>query len=235
MMNVENNFDILIHSSIDYTITKKAIESLIFVRWVNGLKENFDLKSITIHNVFMFGKRVGFIVSEADAYFNNKKVPGIAFLRGDSVSIMPILHCNDEVYTIMVTEPRIPIAYTEQTGFPCGMVDDDSVNVAALKELSEEVGPEFDISVSDLIDLGTFPISSGGCDEYMSLKAFEIYVNMELLDSLHNRMNISEKESEQIEVSVHKLSDVGNIKNIDARSMLSKLLWDTNLYGKQKL
>lgn len=225
-MQIENNFGISISSNIEYTKTSKAIESHIFVRWVNNLKSNFDLKSIIIHNVFLFGSRVGFIVAEADAYHNDKKVPGIAFLRGDAVSIMPILKCNGETYTITVTEPRIPVARQAQTGFPAGMLDDDSVNVAALKELAEEVGSEFNIHPKDLIDLGKFPLSCGGCDEYISLKAFEIEVESSLLDKLHNRINISEKESEQIKVSVIKFSEVESIDNIDARSMLSKLLWD---------
>lgn len=232
MMFVKNNFDVIITSNIEYTKTEKAIESNIFVRWVNNLKKNFDLKSIIIHNVFMFGKRVGFIVAEADVYFNDKKVPGIAFLRGDAVSIMPVLECENKLYTVVVTEPRVPIANPEQTGFPCGMIDDDAVHVAALKELSEEVGSEFDISPSDLLDLGKFSLSSGGCDEYMNLKVFVKNVDKSLLDKLHNRINISEKENEQIKVSVIELSEVENITNIDARSMLSKLLWDKKYESK---
>lgn len=210
-----------ISSDLSYEDISKSI---IFSRWVYNLSKNFIVNKITIHKVFYFGKRVGFILAEADAYYNNKRVPGITLLRGDSVSIMPVLRCNGETYSVTVTEPRIPIAKINQTGFPCGMIDDDEVNVAALKELSEEVGTEFNIKKDDLIHLGKFPLSSGGCDEYMILKAFEMDVSEDILKKLHNRINISEKESEQIHVKVIKLSDIKDIET-DARSLLSYFLW----------
>lgn len=209
----------------------KAVNSTIFTRWVDSLHHNFNLKSITVHNVFMFGNRVGFIIAEADVTHNGKKVPGITFLRGDSVSIMPVITCGDKTYTVTVTEPRVPIAYNRQCGLPCGMVDGDTVNVAALKELQEEVGPEFNITSSDLVNMGRFPLSSGGCDEYMDLTFFRKEVTEDVLDAINGRMNISEKESEQILVKVIEIDDLINIENVDARTLLSYHLWKSN-YGQ---
>ena len=179
----------------------------------------------------MFGNRVGFIITEADATYNGKKVPGITFLRGDSVSIMPVISCGDKTYTVTVTEPRIPIAFNRQCGLPCGMVDGDTVNVAALKELREEVGPDFDVVPSELVNMGRYPLSSGGCDEYMDLTFFKKEVTKSVLDAVNGRVNISEKESEQIIVNIIEIDDIVRIPNVDARTLLSYYIWKNN-YGR---
>jgi ADP-sugar diphosphatase len=40
----------------------------------------------------MFGKNVGFINAEVDAYLNGKKLPGYVFIRGAAVAILLLLN-----------------------------------------------------------------------------------------------------------------------------------------------
>lgn len=82
--------DIGFNISVENDLKGKVLSSPVFIRWMNGMLENFEVDSIIIHNVFMFGSRVGFIVAEAKAFHEDQRIPGIVFLRGDSVSIMPV-------------------------------------------------------------------------------------------------------------------------------------------------
>lgn len=213
------------NKNINEFVLDKATKSNIFVNWKNKIEENFDVEKIMIHNVFMFGDRIGFIIAEAIAKYKNKKVPGIAFLRGDSVSIMPVLKCNGKEYTTIVVEPRIPVGNNSQMALPAGMVDNDTVTCAAIKELTEEIGNDFLIKETDLINLGKYPLSAGGSDENIHLYAFEMDVDENILEKINNRENGIETEHEQILVKIIELDDILTIKNIDARSVLSYFLW----------
>lgn len=204
-------------------VMQKIRESVPYSRWKTNITHNFNVKKIMIKDVLMFGNKVGFVVVDAECYDKNtnRKIPSYAFLRGDSVSIMPVLMCADELYTVMVTESRTPIGAVEQTGLPAGMIDDNDFVFAALKELEEEVGPEFKISSDDLIDLGTYSVSCGGTDEYIKLFAFERTVDHTLIEKLQGRITGAVSENEHIKVSVHKFDDIPEIHGIDMRSCLS--------------
>lgn len=224
MFTSDDNF-VFFKKDINLDNVDKAINSNIFINWKKKITSNFTVNKILIHNIFMFGSRVGFIIAEAIASFNNKPVPGITFLRGDSVSIMPILKCNGKEYTTIVSEPRIPVGKNNQEALPAGMVDNDTVACAALKELSEEIGTEFDLTEKNLINLGTFPLSAGGCDENIHLYAFEYEVDNKFLEKINNRQNGVETEHEQILVKIIELNDITKINGIDARSLLSYYIW----------
>lgn len=204
-------------------VMQKIKESVPYVRWKTNITNNFDVKKIMIKDVLMFGKKVGFVVVDAECYDkeSGRKIPSYAFLRGDSVSIMPVLFCNNEIYTVMVTESRTPIGCVAQTGLPAGMIDNDNFVSAALKELEEEVGPEFKITPSDLIDLGTYSVSCGGTDEHLKLFAFERSVDNDIIEKLQGRITGAVNENEHIKVSIHKFNDIPKMPNIDMRSCLS--------------
>lgn len=217
--------NISVSSKISHTIFTQVENCKVFNDWKDKVYSNFDVEKIIIHDVFMFGSRVGFIIVEAKATFNGKFVPGIAFLRGDSVSIMPILKCNGKEFTTIVSEPRIPIGKNDQMALPAGMVDNDTVSCAALKELKEEIGDELSIDENSLVDLGKFPLSAGGSDENIHLYAFELEINEDILNKLNNRHNGVETEHEQILVKIIPFDDIPTVNGIDARSVLSYFLW----------
>lgn len=206
-------------------------ETMIYNRWKDKLVENFDVRSITVHNIFKFGARIGFMMVEAEAYHEGRRIPGLAFLRGDSVSIMPVFTVEgmEQKYTAVVTEPRCPIAKTNHTGLPAGMIDGDTFVSAAIKELAEEVGEEISIDADDLINLGKFPLSCGGCDEFMTLMAFEYNLTKEMFRKLDGRQRGCAGEHENIHVRIIPLDDVIKIDGVDARSALSYLLWKSKV------
>ena len=208
--------------------------SVIFERWHTNITNNFDVKSITIRDVIWFGSRVGFLFVEADAYFEGRKVPGIAFLRGDSVSIMPIFSVENrkDLYTALVIEPRIPIGVNSQPSLPAGMIDDESFESAAIKELSEELGTDIKVSRDDLIFLDKFPLSCGGSDEYMSLFYFDYQLSEEQFKSLDGR-HTGENESENIKVKLIPIEELLQVQNLDARSTLSYYLWRKKIDTKE--
>lgn len=221
----------------EYTVEYSAVinpnlyvtinQSPVYKRWKNNLLENFNVEKIIIHNIFMFGSRVGFMMVESVCFDKetNQRVPGIAFLRGDSVSIMPVIKCEGETYTVMVTEARTPIGSPAQTALPAGMTDGMSFTSAAIKELEEEVGPEFAIGENELKFLGNFSVTSGGSDEKMGLYFFEKEVGPEVLEKINGRITGAENENESIKVSVVKIEELKNMAGTDMRSVLSYYLW----------
>jgi len=42
--------------------------------------------------VYMFGPNVGFINVEAEAYYQNKRLPGFVFIRGDAVAVLLLIN-----------------------------------------------------------------------------------------------------------------------------------------------
>lgn len=219
--------DIIISPVVFENVAELAKQSDIYTRWKSGLVSNFDVKSIFIHNVFMFGNKVGFMMVEAICFKKgtNIRIPAIAFLRGDSVSIMPVIKCGGETYTVVVTEARTPIGQAEQTGLPAGMTDGQSFTSAAIKELKEEVGPEFNVETHEIKFMGKFSVSCGGTDEHMGFYYFEKEIDKEILDKINGRVTGAEGENEHIVVKVVPMKDLPKIPNIDMRSMLSYMLW----------
>lgn len=213
---------------------EKILLSVIFERWHTNIVDKFDVRSIAIRDVVWFGERVGFLLVEADAYFEGRKVPGIAFLRGDSVSIMPIFSVENkkELYTALVIEPRIPIGENAQPSLPAGMIDDQSFESAAIKELGEELGTDIKVSRNDLIFLDKFPLSCGGSDEYMSLFYFDYNLSEEQFKSLDGRIT-GENEYENIKVKLIPVDQLIHIQNLDARSTLSYYLWRNKIEAKE--
>jgi ADP-sugar diphosphatase len=157
----------------------KAIASLKFKNWGDGISSEYDMRSIHIQSVDMFGPNVGFIKLNCEAYFNGKPVPGIAFIRGNSVSILIILILpNGEKHILLVVQPRIAIGCSAYIEAVAGMMDENGnfIGVAA-KEIKEETG--LDIVERDLIPLGGIYPSPGGCDEYIKLYAYECPISEE--------------------------------------------------------
>jgi len=177
---------------------RKAIESKKFNEWKSSIMPEYDIRSIHIQSVDMFGPNVGFIKLNCEAYFNNKSVPGIVFIRGASVSILIILILpNGEKHTLLVVQPRIAIGCSSYIEAVAGMMDENGnfVGVAA-KEIKEETG--LDIVERDLIPLGGIYPSPGGCDEYIKLYAYECNISEEEFAELQGKATGCIEEGEQI-------------------------------------
>ncbi len=213
---------------------KALAASGLLTKWVEGLDPRFYLRGIKLQSIDLFGTRVGFVKFEADITSRNAdgtsdgtKIPGIVFLRGDSVGILVVLECAREgddatraaqpleEYAVLVQQPRVPARRFDFLEIAAGMLDGsgDFKGVAA-KELVEELGPDFALSEHDLISLGE-PIflSPGGSDERMHLFAHTRLVTRAEIDALQGRLTGCQHENERISLVVVPLTAVKDLPN----------------------
>jgi ADP-sugar diphosphatase len=220
--------------NIEEAVARKAIEHPPFVEWLKGLGQRYEVRSITLSSVDMFGSKVGFIKFQAEVYdrTTNERMPGIVFMRGGSVGILVILECEGAEYALLAVQPRFATGRFAFTEILAGMLDGSGnfVGVAA-KELAEEAGPDFAINEKDLHPL-TVPgcpifLSPGGCDETMSLFLYRRKVTTEQLNALSGRATGELGEGERIVLKVVLREELWSIP--DAKTILA-----ISLYERQK-
>lgn len=160
-----------------------------FANWLKQLEENFIVSEVTIHKVFMFGNNVGFVNAQAEVTDKaGNRAPGIAFIRGNSVSILLVIKEKDSglVYTVLINQSRVPVGKAVLE-CPAGMVDEGVVNVKAIEELQEEVGRDipFDQNKLYLLDKGF--TSPGGSDEEITIYYYEMEMTRKEIAELQGR------------------------------------------------
>ena len=217
-----------------------------FKDWAADLDPRFSIASITLQSVDFFGPRVGFVKFIADASWCGARVPGIVFLRGGAVSVLPLLVCSGERWVVCARQPRLAVGSGGFLELPAGMLDDcgSFIGVAA-KELAEETGIVID--PNELIDLtalalgtgtgegegeartrasgatrGLYP-SVGACDEFLRLFFFQRTVGKEELDALSGKLTGSPDENEQITLELVRYDDLWKA-TVDAKTLSSVFL-----------
>jgi ADP-sugar diphosphatase len=131
-----------------------------FAQWAASLDPRFEVASIALQSVDMFGPRVGFLKFVAAATFAGKPVPGVVFLRGGAVAVLPVLRCGGERWVVCCRQPRLAVGrhYLE---IPAGMLDGSGAfSGVAAKEMKEETG--LCITEAELVDLTALAFCSGG-------------------------------------------------------------------------
>ena len=180
----------------------------------NLSNKSVKINSIRIDKVNFFGKNVGFIYLESDIEVNGSNVPGIAFLRGDSVAMLLILNTitpnkEKKQFSIMIEQYRANVGKFSK-GIPAGMIDEEGqVTSTAIKEIEEEVG-ELNITEKDLVFVTKYAPSSGGCDENLSIYYAEVEVGYAELMSFQDRITGSESEKEVIKLDVIPFENIPN-------------------------
>lgn len=208
-----------------------AIETVIasaqFKNWLASMdRERFTVKSVHIQSVDMFGPKVGFIKLKADVVSQDGKfIPGIVFIRGGSVGILPVFHCEGKNYAVVTVQPRVPTGQFNFVEIPAGMLDGSgNFGGTAAKELKEEL--ELTVSEAELTDLtslagcpeGMF-LSPGGSDEVMRLFAFCRTVSNDELVAMNGRYTGVLAEGETITLSIVALEDIASIP--DAKTLVA--------------
>ena len=99
-----------------------------------------------MQSVDVFGSgRIGFVKVNITAYevATGNRVPGILFLRGGSVAVLPLIVTEDgELSTIICRQMSVAFGYPT-LGCPSGMLDGDGDFVGkAVQEVREETGIE---------------------------------------------------------------------------------------------
>ena len=204
-------------------IIVKCLSSLKFKKWLQSIDPKITVTRIVIQSVDMFGPNVGFIKLKADATFNGKPIPGIVFIRGNSVAILVILTCEGKRWVVWTKQPRLAIGSSCCVEIPAGMMDDENnfVGVAA-KELAEETGIK--ITGDKLIPLGDMHPSPGGCDEMISLFCYEQEVSPEELASFQGKCTGSFEEGEVIILEIMPYKKT--IDSTDAKALCAMFLYE---------
>jgi ADP-sugar diphosphatase len=182
----------------------------------------------------MFGKKVGFIKFKANVVdaATKQPLPGIVFMRSDTVAILVVLECEGKEYVVLAVQPRLPTGTFDFVEVLAGMLDDSGsfVGIAA-KELSEESGGAFNISENDLIDLGEelgldtpMFLSPGGSNEAIRFFLYRASVTREFLTSLQGKATGVLKEGEQIKLRVDPF-ETAHRGYRDAKTLLALMMY----------
>ncbi|KAJ2803282.1 hypothetical protein H4R20_002956 [Coemansia guatemalensis] len=218
---------------------------------------------ITIQSVdeFRSGK-IGFLKFIADAthFPEEKKVPGVVFLRGGAVAMLlilrtpsslvyqqkqPVASFDDTDYVVLTEQPRLPVPDFSLCELPAGMLDDSTGEFSgtAAREIQEETG--LVVRPEDLIDLtppdsevagssgglrGLYP-SAGGCDEFIRLFACEKRVSEDELSQLRGKLSGLRNDGEFITLRLVRLCDLWK-QCRDMNATAAAYLWDRHISNR---
>lgn len=105
--------------------------------------------------------------AEAYSKIHGQRVPGIVFMRGGSVGVLPVLidEKTAEKYIVLTEQARVPVGKASFLEIPAGMLDEngDVVGVA-VQEMAEETG--ISLKRSDLCSLGSYYTSPGAATSF---------------------------------------------------------------------
>ena len=147
-----------------------------------------------------------------------ERVPRCMLLRGKSVVIVPVVHCDDgETYTLMIKQRR-PVDGSYVTEFPGGMCDseDESPASLAIREIQEELG--LSVKAEDLKPLQNEPIKvcTGMLDEQIYFFYFETNISQKELANFDGSLTGHHHDGEFLVVQVVKMSEVTENLNCSA-------------------
>ena len=213
--------------------TALVADSKIFTDWCASIDPRFQIRAIHIQSVDMFGKNVGFIKLKADVVDRTDGgfIPGIVFMRGDSVAILVVLECDAKEYAVLAVQPRVPSGLFASREVLAGMLDSGgSFAGVAAKELCEEGGDTFTLTGDDLIDLNATTVcdqpihlSPGGSDEAMRFFAHRRHVTREELSALQGKATGHLEEGERIKLEIVPLEDLDIIP--DGKTIIAASLY----------
>ena len=184
-----------------------------FKAWEEAIAQdgNLEVRVINLKGVFMFGKAVGFVFMCTETYDKKtgKQLPGVVFLRGDSVAILMILvdDVTGDKYVAYTIQPRVASAESAMIEITAGMVDENThmFKSVATKELKEEL--DVDIIDSELVSLGSMTPSGGATQETIHLYMCTKTVSHDAIVSMIGKRTGEEETLEQIIVGVKPLAE----------------------------
>lgn len=237
MMMTIGGKSVPITSEVTNITINDVINSIPFQSWIKEIDIHvtnslFEIHSICIQSVDMFGPNVGFVKFKVNATRNGRMVPGIVFMRGNSVAVLPIIKTGDKYYTILCEQLRIPAA-GPLVEICAGMQDGNSLKGAAVNELQEEL--EIKINAAQLIDVceflgannGLMYLTPGGSDEAMRFYVFVHSMSLEKLNAKRGKVTGIGSESIKLvvkEFNYALLEDIRDLKSMFViRSMLDNM------------
>ncbi|MDO8492703.1 MAG: NUDIX domain-containing protein [bacterium] len=218
-------------ADFDESLIYSALESDIFRNWFSSIDPRFQLRSIEVQGMYFKGGNVTadsllffqLLVDMADCPYLQ-----VVILRSKSVTILPILHCNDEDYVVLVRQPRIASGHYDLPELPAGMIEKGSQRSAAMQELEQEVGLLGKVTLVNLTAIVGAPngvfASPGIINEQVTYYLEEREVTVGELASLQGKTTGITGEGEKIRVQVVPLAKVW--KNIlDGKILIALALY----------
>ena len=209
--------------------------------------KQYTLRSILLQSVDWWptktGKRIGFL--KFDTIMNNEEdstLPGTIFMRGGSIAVLMIIIPEDsssDRYVVMTQQPRVPAGSLSFYEIPAGMIDNENnIRIAAAKEIKEETG--LDVPTSELKNLTRIALelaknseghlqkamypSPGGCDEFITLFAWE--KKMAQMDINELKDKLTGVDNEQIRVKLVPYDEVWREGARDAKTLGAWALYE---------
>lgn len=206
-------------SNLDGALVDKALKCKKMGAWLDRLSPDFNVEELFIDSIDLFGQHVGFVKFQAKVTCKGVFVPGIVFMRGESVAVLIILSLNGEKFILCTKQARFPVGDSGLLEIVAGMVDEDgNVLGAAAKELKEEAN--ISVNVGELINLGFMYPSPGGSDERILLYAYEMIIDQEQFDQLQGAATGNIKEGESITLQTIPYNDGYDLSDSKALSAL---------------
>ncbi|KAJ1999814.1 hypothetical protein H4R26_004904, partial [Coemansia thaxteri] len=207
-----------------------------------GGNQRITVRALRIQSADVFGPgNVGFVKFAADASDGEGHVPGVVFLRGDSVAVLLILRSADQCseervpsfrdargLAVVVEQPRAAVPSAALRELPAGMMDAGGVRfaAAAVRELLEETG--VCVEPHELVDLtGPRPLlaSPGACDEAVALLACEKTLHPDAIAAIAGRRAGLRAAGERTTVRLVRLCDLWACSR-DMKTVAALALWD---------
>ena len=208
---------------------------------------------VTLLTHFMFGKNVGFLCMNLDAYFikNNTKIPGFVFIRGDAAACLILIKQRNtnffsrlyeeyfgitNYYFLKVVQPRTPLGDLCEEAC-AGMIDRELTKISGVmaKEILEETGIKIEttgVKTNDpryqfnyLEKLGEFHPSIGACDETIHTFWYMTEMSSEEITNLNGRLitNTENNTTESITVQLEPFTINNICKTSDSKLICTTL------------
>lgn len=194
-----------------------------------------------------------------------ESLPGVVFLRGGAVAVLVIVEEDEgegesegegegdrEQWTILTSQPRIPVGALRFLEIPAGMIDSaGKVAGKAAEEIKEELGITIDadklidlcalteqmgrgtegqgdagtgMAEEEKVEVGMYP-SAGGSDEFIRLYAYIHRVGKGGIKELEGKVGGVREDGERIVLRVVKLKDMWRVAGRDAKALGAWALW----------
>jgi 8-oxo-dGTP pyrophosphatase MutT (NUDIX family) len=183
--------------------------SPLYQQWLSHFGREWTVERVHVTAALNWKKNVRMLCAYVTAIDPlGRRRTSMTFLRGSTVTIVPIIIGPDgKEYTVLVEQPRIP-AGQMCISTPAGMVDNGDITFTALAEMAEEVGG--DITWSQPQWLNRFAtgsdapmlVSAGGSDEDVQFCVVRTILSEEMITTLHGREAGAEEEDENTLVHV---------------------------------
>ena len=214
---------------------KYVTNSLIFRNWVASLDPRFEVTEVTLRSVDYRGEpsteTVMFVELERRAA--NTPFTQIVKLRGGTAVILPILHCEGEIYTLIVRQKRLTTGTWALAEAIAGMVDDGTFGGAAANELKQEAGLVFrEDDMEEMTDGKGIYLSPGMLDEQARFYKAERNMTRTELEALQDRVMGVAEEGEQTTVGVILLSKLLHHTR-DGKAFIAWALYQRHLQTKE--